>query len=39
VRRVKAKVGAEAVELRLALRLPGGFKRDLLLKQYPRRAG
>jgi hypothetical protein len=39
VRRVKAKVGAEAVELRLALRLPGGFKRDLLLKRYPRPAG
>jgi len=38
VRRVKAKVGAEAVELRLALRLPGGFKRDLLLKRYPRPA-
>lgn len=38
VRRLKAKIGAGAVELRLALRLPGGLKRDLLLKRYARGA-
>ncbi len=38
VRRAKAKVGAPVTELRLALGLPGGFHRDLLLKRYPRPA-
>lgn len=38
VRRHKAKVGAEALECRLAPRLPGGQTRDLLLKRYAQRA-
>lgn len=36
VRRLKVKVGAREVQLRLSIGLFGRFKRDLLLKHYPR---